>query len=296
MPPSRADTDPASLPGWSEDDHAAALTAYALTVDQLPAHWPRPDGSSARGFLENHFRCLAPQDALVTGYYEPELNGSAVETPRFRFPLHALPPMDRTPWFTRAEIQEGRRLRGRELVWLDDPLEAFLAQVQGSVRLRLPDGSVLRLGYAGRNGHPYRSIGAELVARGAVSADAISTEAIRDWARANPDQLDGLLRCNPSYVFFRTLDLHADLGPLGALGTTVLSGRSVAADPAVPGGALVWLAGAGLNRLTVVHDRGSAITGSRIDLFCGTGPSAGDLASGMKIAARTVALIPKAWS
>lgn len=293
MPAALAETDPASLPGWAGDDHAAALAAYALTVGQLPGHWPRPDGTGARRFFETCFRCAAPQDALVTGYYEPELQGSPVETPTFRFPLHGLPPMDRQPWFTRTDLLDGGHLCGRELVWLDDPLEAFLAQVQGSVRVRLPDGVVLRLGYAGKNGQPYRSIGAELVARGSIPATTISTDAIRVWARANPDQVDGLLRMNPSYVFFRLLDLAAETGPLGALGTPVVAGRSVAADPSVPGGALVWLGGSGLNRLGVVQDRGSAITGTRIDLYCGTGAAAGHAASAMKLPARTVALIPK---
>lgn len=294
MPGPRPEDGPAGLPGWPRDDHAAALAAYARTANFLPAHWPRPDGTEARAFFESRFQCAPPQQALVTGYYEPELAGSPVRTGPFRFPLHGLPQMDSNPWFTRADLLDGDLLRGHEIVWLDDPLEAFLAQVQGSLRVRLPDDSVLRLGYAGRNGQPYRSIGAELVARGAIAPGAISSEAIRQWARANPDLLDGLLRLNPSYVFFHVLDLPVDAGPPGAFGTSVLAGRSVAADLALPGGALIWLAGSGLNRLTVVQDRGSAITGTRIDLFCGTGGAAGQTASTMKIPARTIALIPKA--
>ena len=292
MPASLAETDPASLPGWFEDDLDQALAAYALTVDRLPNHWPRPGGARAADFFQTRFRCLPPQEALVTGYYEPELTGSPVATPVFRYPLHGLPPMDRAPWFTRAELLDGDHLAGHELVWLDDPLEAFLAQVQGSVRVRLANGPVLRLGHAGKNGHPYRSIGAELVTLGAIPAHLISTDAIREWAKAHPDLLDGLLRRNPSYVFFQLLDLTEDTGPLGALGTPVIPGRSVAADPALPGGALIWLGG--LNRLTVVQDRGSAITGTRIDVFCGTGKAAGHQASAMKLSTRTIALVPKA--
>ena len=162
----------ASLAGWDGDDHAAALAVYSTTVDLLGPEWPRPDGTPARAFFETRFRVAdTSDDALLTGYYEPELLGSSVPTGTFRFPLYAAPE-DYEPgqlWHDRTAIEEGSRLAGRELVWLDGPLEAFLAQVQGSVRVRLADGGTRRYGYAGKNGHPYSSIGKELLRRGELT-------------------------------------------------------------------------------------------------------------------------------
>ena len=288
-----------SLPGWQRDDHRAALAAYASTVDLLPAPWPRPDRQDARAFFEACFQptILAPT-ALLTGYYEPELTGSPQPTDRFRFPLYAMPddlPTDR-PWFDRTQIETGDLLAGRELVWLDSALEAFLAQVQGSVRVRLPDGATRRFGFAGKNGHPYGSIGQELLRRGELSEKDASVTAIRGWAERNPGALGALLRVNGSFVFFRPLDLPEHAGPLGTLRRSVTALRSIAVDPAhIPLGAPIWVEAYGLAQLMVAQDTGSAIIGpDRGDIFFGTGAAAGEAAGRLRATGRMVVLLPRA--
>lgn len=288
-----------ALPGWAEDDHAAAFSAYQVSVGALPPEWPRPDGTAPRAFFESRFTPvrIGGGPALVTGYYEPEVDGAAERDDVFHHPLHA--PPEEIPagtWFSRAEIVAGDLLAGRELVWLDSAVEAFLAQVQGSVRIRLPGGTLRRFGFAGKNGHPYRSIGAELIRRGEVAAEAMSAAAIRDWCARHPGAVTELLNHNPSYVFFCPIDLPADKGPLGAMGFPLTPGRSVAVDPAhVPLGAPVWLEAGAMRVLAVAQDTGSAITGAgRADLFCGSGSEAGEKAGAMRLSGRLVALLPDA--
>lgn len=285
-----------ALSGWAAEDHGAALAAYGRSVHALAREWPRPDGSAPRVFLETRFTpVLIGADALVTGYYEPEVDGAPARDDRFRYPLHARPTtLPEGPWSSRAEIVAGDLLAGLELVWLDSAIEAFLAQVQGSVRVRLPDGTLRRYGFAGRNGHPYRSIGAELIRRGETVGAAMSTQAIRDWCARNPEAVAGLLNHNPSYVFFRPLDLPEDAGPLGSMGLPLSPGRSVAVDPGhVPLGAPVWLEAGAMRVLAVAQDTGSAIRGAGCaDLFCGSGPAAGERAGAMRSSGRLVALLP----
>lgn len=286
-----------ALDGWAEDHHAAALAAYRVTVDLLDGRWPRPASGSAREFLEARFVpvLIGEPPALLTGYYEPEVPGALVPGGPFCHPLHARPdlPPDE-PWYSRAEIVAGDLLRGRELVWLSSAVEVFLAQVQGSVRVRLPDGRSRRFGFAGRNGHPYRSIGAELIRRREVPEDAMSAGAIRDWCAAHPERVVELLNHNPSYVFFRQTDESG--GPPGTMGRPVTPGRSLAVDPdCIPLGAPVWVEAAGIRTLTVAQDIGSAIRGpQRGDLFCGTGAEAGARAGTMRLAGRLVMLLPHA--
>lgn len=287
-----------SLPGWSHDDHRAALAVYASTVDLLPASWPRPDGQGARAFIESYFQptVLAPE-ALLTGYYEPELSGSAVPTETFCFPLYAKPadlPADR-PWFDRSQIEGGNLLGGHELVWLDSALEAFLAQVQGSVRVRLPDGTTRRFGFAGKNGHPYSSIGKELLRRGELGETDASVSAIRAWAARNPDGLDDLMQVNASFVFFRLLDLPESAGPLGTMQRSVTALRSLAVDPAyIPLGAPVWVEAGDMAQMMIAQDTGSAILGpGRGDIFFGTGASAGEAAGRLRATGRLVVLLPR---
>ncbi len=293
------DLAPSGLPGWDADDHGAALVAYALTADLLPPDWPRPVGSrTARQFFEDSFIAKsAGQDALLTGYYEPELLGSLVRTTRFSHPIFGAPadlPHDR-PWFDRREIEAGNLLDGYELVWLEGPLEVFLAQVQGSLRVRLPDGRGLRFGFAGKNGHPYNSIGKELIRRGALDETNASVAAIRAWAARHPDDVPGLLLVNRSFVFFRPLDLPPDSGPLGTLQRPVTPLRSLAVDPDhVPLGAPVWVAWDGHARLVIAQDTGSAIKGpARGDVFFGTGMAAGERAGALKTFGRMTILLPK---
>ena len=285
------------LKGWPDDDHTAALAAYVATQDLLPKKWPRSDGSDARAFFERNFRLSDPVPALATGYFEPELDARAEPEGEFRHPLYAAPAdlVQGTVWHSRAEIEQCDLLAGRELAWLSSPLDAFFAQVQGSVRVRMSDGEVRRFGYAAANGHPYRSIGAELVQRGAVPAEAISAAAIREWCLSHPEDTAALLRHNPSFVFFRELDIPTDSGPIGTAGCSVTAGRSIAVDPAfVPLGAPVWLETEGGGRLTIAQDTGSAIKGSgRVDLFCGTGRVAGDVAGRMKDSGVIVTFVPR---
>ncbi len=296
---------PAALPGWRGDDHAAALAAYAVTADLLPPGWPRPSAADAgdpRGFFERHFTARIPgtPPALITAYHEPELAGRASPEAGFAAPLFA-PPDDLTPgtlWHDRRAIETGNLLAGRELVWLADPVEAFLAQVQGSVRVRLPGGTLRRFGHVARNGHPYRSIGAVLLARGGVAPEAMSAQAIRDWCRAHPGEVAELLRENPSFVFFGPVDLPEGAGPLGAMGRPVSAQRSLAVDPQHhPLGAPVWLEVEGpraLRRLMVAQDTGSAIKGAqRGDIFCGSGSGAGMVAGQFRDAGRLVTFYPR---
>lgn len=283
--------------GWADALFDIALAAYESTVDLLGPDWPRPEGLGAKRFFETKFQTCGTIPALITGYYEPELDGAEKCCGQFRYPLYSLPanlPSDR-PWLSRSEIEESGALMGEELVWLRSPVEVFFAQVQGSVRVRLPDGKVLRFGYAGKNGHEYRSIGVELVQRGAVDAKQISAQAIRNWCAAHPDGVETLLRHNPSFVFFRTLDLPATSGPLGAMGRSVTAGCSVAVDPtSIPLGSPVWVKGPSGGQLMIAQDIGSAITGpGRVDVFCGTGPEAGEMAGKMNDSGIIVPFTPR---
>lgn len=289
----------AALDGWAEDDHAAALATYAVTADLLGPEWPRPRAGDPRAFFEEAFVPVLIGDgpALLTGYYEPEVEGRECSEGAFRHPLHGPPadlPPDR-PWFSRAEIEAGNRLAGCELVWLADPVEVFFAQVQGSVRVRLGDGSVRRYGYAARNGHDYRSIGQVLTRRGVGGPSGITADGIRAWCRAHPGEVPALLRHNPSFVFFRELELDPLAGPIGTMGRPVTALRSLAVDPGhVPLGAPVWVEGGGLATLMVAQDTGSAIRGAqRGDVFCGTGAEAGHRAGDMRISGRLVTLLPR---
>jgi membrane-bound lytic murein transglycosylase A len=222
------------LDGWAQDDHRAALLVFRETCDLLKAPEWGPlckfaqdvpsTPEAARGFFELFFRpvLIGAPPALFTGYYEPELAGSPVRTPRFAYPLYAKPPEMREGmvWRSRAEIESGiLRGRGLEVAWLDDPVEAYFLMVQGSGRIVMPDGSTLRLGYGGKNGHPYRSIGQELIRRGTHRLQDVSAQSIKAWVRGNPAAGAALLNHNPSYVFFRKLpDLPPEKGPIGAMG------------------------------------------------------------------------------
>lgn len=327
----------AELPGWSDDHQAAAWPALlkgCATLATRDAVWDEtcraaraldaPDDAQARAFFERYFRAFrvngdGTRDGLVTGYYEPVLNGSPVRTARFRYPLYRRPddllivdlaglyPELRgktvrgrllgnrvVPYLSRNEIDAGT-LAGNELLWVDDPVELYLLQVQGSGRVRLPDGSETAVGYADQNGYPYRSLGARLIELGALTREQVTLASIRAWLAAHPDETEALLGSNPSYVFFTQRPAAAD-GPLGSLGVPLTPERSVAVDPAfVPLGLPVWLdttlpcaptdacAAAPYRRLVFAQDTGGAIKGAvRADLFLGRGAEAGRVAGEMK--------------
>ncbi|EAQ02985.1 MltA/3D domain protein [Pseudooceanicola batsensis HTCC2597] len=302
--------DYADLEGWDEDDHQAALETFRNTCGDLKApDWRAicsvaAQAANARTFFELFFtpvRIDDGSDTLFTGYFEPELDGSRAPTGRFRYPLYRMPPEARDgPWLSRREIETGRALSGRglEIAWVDDPVELFFLQIQGSGRIRLTDGSVIRVGYGGKNGHEYRSVGQELVRRGVYTRHQVSAQVIKNWVRRNPVDGPELLRHNPSYVFFREVGHVApEDGPVGAMNRSVTPGRSIAVDPAyTPLGAPVWIETEGktpIRRLMVAQDTGSAIKGAqRADIFVGTGDAAGRTAGRMKDGGRMIVLLP----
>jgi len=271
----------------------------------------------------------------LTGYYEPELNGSRIRSEGFSVPLYRVPDdlltidlgavypelqgkrvrgrlTDSTsgkrvvPYWSRADIDGALALRGQELLWVDDPVEAFFLQIQGSGRVRLAgatdSGSVVRVGYADTNGQAYRSIGTWLIERGELTLENASMQGIKAWVQANPQRLRELLDQNPSYIFFRELPLgDAALGPVGSLNVPLTAGASVAADPQfTPLGAPLIvrsthpLDGSPLNRLVAAQDTGGAIRGPlRFDFFWGTGRAAGEIAGRQRHDINAWVLVPK---
>ncbi len=299
------------LQGWDADDHAVALEVFLNTCPDLQDFDWRAlcalgqQGPNARTFFELFFRPVMISDgksALFTGYFEPELRGALQPDERFRYPVYREPPEARlaNPWLTRREIETTNVMqsRGLEIAWVDDPVELFFLQIQGSGRIRLGNGREIRVGYAGANGHPYHSIGVELVRRGIYRVHEVSADVIKSWVRRNPDEGRELLFHNPSYVFFRQVDeVPANLGPLGAMNRSVTEGRTIAVDPAhVPLGAPVWIEKDGadpIRRLMVAQDTGSAIKGpQRADIFFGTGDAAGRAAGRLRDPGRLVVLMP----
>lgn len=340
------------LPGWAEDDLAAAWPAFQQSCRGLAGkpQWPawRPACEAAkvvdakggpataatiRRFFETQFQpyvAVNPdgnRDGLVTGYYEPLLAGARTRGEKARFPLHGVPKDLLTielgdvipelkgkrvrgrlvgnkvvPYYSRADIVDHAKGTPPVLLWVDDPIELFFLQIQGSGRVRLPSGDMVRVGYADQNGHPYQSIGRVLIERGELLASEASMQGIQAWARANPAKLDELLNSNPSYVFFRELSprLSPEEGPLGALGVPLLAERTIAVDPrSIPLGAPVFLATTRpnsevpLRRLVMAQDTGGAIKGVvRADFFWGFGAEAGAQAGRMKQAGQMWVLLP----
>ena len=305
------------LDGWENDDHEAALEAFIETCPDLdPLDWQAicvsalDSRGAARGFFEALFTPVLIEDGrepLFTAYYEPEISGSRFRSERFAHPVHAMPAEAkyRRPYYTRAEIDEGAiDAQEVEIAYVEDPVELFFLQIQGSGRISLDEGGTLRVGYAGKNGHEYRSVGQEMVRRGLVRPTGASMQAIKSYVAENPEEGRRLLHHNPSYVFFRELgELPADRGPLGAMNRSITPMRSIAVDPAfTPLGAPVWIETGGrsdFRRLMIAQDTGSAIKGAqRADLFYGTGEAVGREAGSVKDPGRMVVLLPvqRAWS
>lgn len=293
----------AALDGWAGADHAGVLAAYRDQCAALGRSCP-PDTGDARTFWEEAFvpkMADGADAALVTGYYEPVLSASTERTERFSVPLHAMPNEADALSAARAEIEAGALEPGGEvLYWLADPVDAFFLHVQGSGRLSLPDGREVRVGYAGRNGHPYRSIGRIAARRGLLPAEGMTADRLKRWLRANPDRGRALMAENPAYIFFRTVEsLQPDEGPVGALGLPLTPGVSVALDPAhYPPGSVVWIEADGpagpIRRLMLAQDAGSAIKGpGRADMFFGTGAEAGRRAGDTVARGRIVLLSPE---
>ncbi len=283
-------------------------------------------------FFKQYFSVYATtnQDAtntgLITGYYEPQHNGSRIKTEVYKYPLYAKPDdlitVDLSsvypelankrvrgrlvgnklvPYYQRGEIEsDSTPLRGKELLWLEDIVDVFFLQIQGSGLIKLENGEQVHVGYADQNGQAYNSIGKVLIDRGELTADKASMQGIKTWAVNNPSKLREILNANPSYVFFR--ELPAGLpGPLGALGVPILAERVVAVDARyIPLGAPVFLetsypnTAKPLNRLMMAQDTGGAIKGGvRADFFWGAGELAGKQAGAMKQTGKIWVLLPK---
>lgn len=289
---------------------------------------------AVRLFFESFFepRRLVNKDGtttgLVTGYYEPVLRGARKRSSAFQTPLHAAPddlisvdlvalyPETRSlrlrgklvgrkiiPYATRAELVQSNALAGKELVWVDDPIDAFFLQVQGSGRVYLTDTKeTVRMAYADQNGHPYKSIGRYLVDKGELTLDRASAQNIKAWFKSNPARQQELLNANPSYVFFKEEKLpDPGKGPKGSLGVPLTAQRSIAIDPEfVLLGAPVFISTtypaqeAPLRKLMLAQDTGSAIRGVvRADYFWGAGAEAGQQAGKMKQRGELWVLMPK---
>jgi len=351
----------AQLPGWGEDDHAAAFKAFLKSCDRVLAaarertaadkappppralvnacqaasrHVGPVTKAGAKAFFEQHFAPNAvvhsgPQ-GLLTGYYEPLVLGSRTPQGAFQTPIYKRPPdlvnlVDETqrgslglgfsharktdkgvePYATRADIDRGA-LKGKnlELLYLADPVDVFFMQVQGSARVKLTDGSIIRVHYDGKNGHPYSSIGRFLIEKGLLAADKMSMGALSRWLKADPDRGKQVMWQNASYVFFRELKGAEAKGPIGAMNAPLSPGRSLAVDPAhhtlgmpiyVSGAGMVHVNKSGLfNRLMIAQDVGSAIKGpERGDIYFGSGDAAGRLAGVTKHAGAFVVLLPR---
>ncbi|HEX4878458.1 MAG TPA: MltA domain-containing protein [Limnobacter sp.] len=332
-------SDFTELPGWSKANHTAFLEAFASQCSNngnaLAKRKATPNGLleacrrarqnlaaqaqvPAQLWMESNFEVWQFQqedgkkEGLLTGYYEPMLQGSRKPHGPYTVPLYGVPSDLITvklddlypelkgkrlrgrlqgdsliPFFSRAEWERIGPEREKPIVWVNDKLDAFLLQVQGSGRIKLTDGSTIRLSYAEQNGHPYKSIGKALVEQGALTAAQATIPGIREWVRANPGKLDSLLNENPSVVFFKENKiLRPEDGPIGALGLPLTPKLSLAIDrQRVPYGSMLWIESTdpvnqqAIEQGTLAQDTGGAIRGRiRADYFWGTGEEAGHAA------------------
>lgn len=314
------------LPGFTDDTLFEAWNAWIRGCERpLPAfallcvevrQLSIADEDAQRRWLVNRFQPYRVESTegqpvgMLTSYYEPLLEASRTPTPQFQVPLYKPPAnlASRRPWHTRQEIDSSpavrSALRGREIAWLADPVDALILQIQGSGRVRITetDGSqkLVRVAFAATNEQPYKSVGRWLLDQGELRD--VSWPSIKGWAAANPQRLNEMLWSNPRVVFFREetmSELDAAFGPRGALGVALTPGRSIAVDKdSIPYGAPVWLATRGpavnLQKLVFAQDTGSAIVGAvRADYFAGWGDDAGALAGRVKQPLRLWVLWPK---
>jgi membrane-bound lytic murein transglycosylase A len=317
-----------ALPGWQEDDLSQAWPAWLKSCEALrkrnsEINWrsvcsqtssvSARDSQAIRRYFESNFQAYeirnsaGSETGLITGYYEPVMNGSQTRTNIFNVPLYAYPNAWRqtrpNPGPSRAELMSSGILKGSEIAWVQDPVAAAFMQIQGSGKIRLQDGRILRLGYAGTNEQPFKSFAQWLLDRKEITRSEATMQGISQWAKRNPDRINDMLNANPRFVFFKELpgNVSADLGPIGALNVPLTTERSIAIDlQAMPLGAPVFLSTTRplsdqiLQKLVIAQDTGKAIVGGvRADYYWGSGESAGELAGRMKQNGKMWVLLPR---
>ena len=328
-----------ALNGWNEDDQAAAFKAFLNSCDAIRHATPAMrrknafygglykvcrralaagtlDRTAARKFFEDNFKPvrIAPAgetEGFFTGYYETEFAGSRFPSDKFTVPLYRVPRKlaGRSTVFgnlNRAKIEDGALAgKGLEICWIKDPVDAFFAQIQGSARVKLDTGKVLRLNYIASNGKPYYPVGKDLIERGIVSREDMSMDRIRDWMEAHPEQGKELRRKNRSYVFFTETGLKPNAEIEGAEGVPLTPLRSLAVDKHIHVyGTPIWVEAelpiksevpeTPFNRLLIAQDTGAAIKGpARADIFFGHGDGIEHIAGRIKQHGRFVMLVPR---
>ncbi len=336
-----------SLQNWAADKQSDVWDGFLKSCEKLN-HDPWQEvcllamnsgdlsDSEAREFFESNFEVRpvyaegGVTQGLITGYYEPLLEGSWERSEQFRYPLYGVPEdllivdlggiypqlknlrlrgkLDGNrvvPYYDRAQLDDDRDLlQGTEILWVNSLVDVFFLHIQGSGRIQLNDGSTVAVGYAGQNGHPYQSIGKVLIEMGELEKEEVTLFTIKDWLKSNPIRLNEILSRNPSYIFFELRDAQVD-GPIGSLNVALTPQRSIAVDRnVIPLGAPVWLQTtlpneqqSPLNQLMLAQDTGGAIRGHvRADVFWGRGDEAEKMAGLMKQQGRLFVLLPKGHS
>jgi len=310
-----------ALPGWQEDDLVQAWPAWLRSCDALrkrsgEVNWRQVcsqtasvssrDSQSIRRYFESNFQAYEIRNSagsdtgLITGYYEPQMDGSQTRTSTYNVPLYAYPNSWKksrpNPGPTRAELMSSGVLKGSEIAWVQDPVEAASMQIQGSGKIRLEDGRILQLGFAGTNEQPFKSSAQWLLDRKEITGKEATMQGISQWAKRNPDRVNEMLNANPRFVFFKETS-----GTVGALGVPLTGERSIAIDlQAMPLGAPVFLSttkplsNQSLQKLVMAQDTGKAIVGGvRADFYWGSGESAGESAGRMKQNGKMWLLLPR---
>ncbi len=324
----------ASWPAWLQSCQGLKNKVDWAQLCQVASTVNKTDSNSIRNYWTQYFDVYSTskqngeQTGLITGYYQPILKGARTPSSKYPYPLYKQPndliTVNLTnlfpelkykrvrgrlngntlvPYYTRADIErDNKPLQGNELAWVENNIEAFFLEVQGSGVVQFENGESIQVGYADQNGHPYQSIGKVLIDRGELTSSQASMQGIKEWAKKNPQKLRDLLNANPSYVFFRELPMGLS-GPLGALGVPLTAERSIAVDPKyIPLGAPVYLSttypnsSQSLQRLMMAQDTGGAIKdGVRADFYWGTGDYAGKMAGSMKQSGKMWVLLPKGF-
>ena len=327
----------AILPRTTPGREAGPMFSALQHVCRRARNYVASDREKARAFFEINFRplriaTLGEAAGFLTGYYEPIVEGSPTWSQEFQVPLYRKPSnliaggrrritegfpnkglvgrkfgrKKIVPYYDRGEIEEGV-LTGRnlEICWLHDPIDLLFIQIQGSARIRMPDGSITRVNYAAHNGHPYQPVGRYLIENGAIPREEMSMDRIRKWMEENPDDAREIRAKNKSYVFFREVPLSSTEEPKGAQGVSLTPGRSIAVDKALHIYGTPFYIEAELpidstqpttkfRRLMVGQDTGSAIVGpARADLYFGAGQQAGKVAGRVRHPGRFAMLVPR---